>query len=142
MKPIMIKRISVGVVIVLSLFTLTQCASVDSQKKPEARTDLGLIDGLVIVNHGEGDLTNMKMTVSRTGQMVGVSRVLGSREFSTYFPSKRYQGNPVSLTWTQDGRQHTSPHIIFSLPRSVYQDQPVTAYLVIESNYQVRALIR
>ena len=97
------------------------------------------INGLVIVNNTTSDVTDVKLTIAQSSRQVHVSRVLTMSEFATAFTAKEYRGRPAQLSWRQNGTAHTSSSIVFSLPRELYADKALTAYLIIEPGYKVGA---
>lgn len=129
--------------IILAAVALSSCSSIQPIKSvAEPEPAYGDIKGLVIVNNCSSDINLLEMRVPETGTVVRASRVIGGRTFSTEFPSRTYRGNPVDLYWKQDGFNRSAKYLLFTLPRSLYKDNAVTAYLVIDPGYRVRAEVR
>lgn len=98
------------------------------------------INGLVIVNNTQSDLTEVKLTIAESNRQVNVNRVLPMSEFATAFQAKEYRGNPAQLSWRQNGVARVSRGLAFSIPREVYKDRALTAFLTIAPDGTVRAV--
>ncbi|WP_129589603.1 hypothetical protein [Rubritalea profundi] len=97
------------------------------------------IDGLVIINNTESDITEVKLTIAESTRQVNVNRVLPMSEFATAFQAKEYRGRPAQLSWRQNGAAHVSREITFFLPREAYKDKVLTAFLTISPEGKIRA---
>ncbi|MFC4991387.1 hypothetical protein [Rubritalea tangerina] len=127
----------------LIVVALSQCETTHSvgESKP-ASPERADIKGLFIVNQTTTDITEVQLLIEGATQQVNINRVLAGSQFETAFQAEEYQGRPARLVWRQNGSMHQSQPIIFDLPRELYQDRAVTAYLVVEPDFKVRALTR
>ena len=126
----------------LSFLIALLCASCTAPQtsKVQSKSAMADIDGLVIINNTESDLTEVKLTIAESTRQVNVNRVLPMSEFATAFQAKEYRGRPAQLSWMQNGAAHVSRGITFSLPREVYKDKELTAFLTIGPEGKVRAV--
>ena len=83
----------------IAIVLLTACVATTPVKQQLT------INALVIENHSSSDLHDVKIKVEQTGAFASCGLVLRGRSCSTTFKSKIYQGNPVFISWTYDGKQ-------------------------------------
>jgi hypothetical protein len=125
----------------LSFLLAFLCASCTAPQALKAQSKLAMadIDGLVIINNTESDITEVKLIIAESTRQVNVNRVLPMSEFTTAFQAKEYRGHPAQLSWRQNGATLVSRGITFYIPREVYKDKVLTAFLTISSDGQIRA---
>ncbi|MEO1857676.1 MAG: hypothetical protein ABGY95_10000 [Rubritalea sp.] len=125
----------------LSVLLTLLCASCSAPQSPKVQPNpvIADINGLVIINNTQADITEVRLTIAESARQVNVSRVLPMSEFATVFQAKEYRGRPAKLTWRQGGVGHVSLGLIFSTPREVYEGEQLRAFLTIGSEGKVRA---
>jgi len=97
------------------------------------------IAGLVFRNSTRTALQNVQLSVERTGGSVLCSPIPGGRDCSTVFPGKLYQGNPVRISWEQNGISYSSEEIYVQLPENLASKKPAMALVIIGDRGSVSA---
>lgn len=83
------------------------------------------IDGLVLQNQTAQPLENITLMIENTREFASCAFILAGSSFSTRFPNRRYQGNPVRVTWTHQGRKWESKKFIIKPPDDLNPNKPV-----------------
>ena len=117
----------------LAALLAVMCASCSAPQatRAQSKPPMADINGLVIVNNTQSDLTEVKLTIAESNRQVNVNRVLPMSEFATAFQAKEYRGNAAQLSWRQNGVARVSRGLAFSIPREFYKDRALTAFLTI-----------
>lgn len=81
--------------------------------------------------HPIGDV---RLHVERIKGFASCSRILPKSICSTTFPVREYQGNPVIISWNQNGKTWTTGEIAVKLPEGASRDKPL--FCVVEIGNQ------
>lgn len=92
------------------------------------------IDGIVIKNQTAQTIYNIRVHVDKTKAFAYCSHVYTNGECSTGFQIKRYQGNPIRITWEQDNKAWSTDEFFVTMPEAVVPDRPATAKVVVTGN--------
>jgi len=86
-------------------------------------------NSLVIQNNSGMALEDVKIKVEKTGALAYCSLILPGSSCSTGFPDKRYQGNPIYISWTHNGQSRVAGPVIVELPEKTYGEVSASALL-------------
>lgn len=67
-----------------------------------------MIEGLEIQNLSARRVTATRLLVPATGAFVSCGNLAPQARCATTFPEVAYTANPVEVTWSQDGRIHST----------------------------------
>jgi len=121
-------------VIALAMVPLSGCGH-DLQRGPIE------IGELMVRNQTAGPLYHIKLRVEQTGVVISCNLILAGQSFSTEFPRHRYQGNPVRVTWEQNGRVFETGDLYAEIPDTLDLSLPVNAVVEIHDNGTPRVLL-
>jgi len=99
------------------------------------------IDGMLIENQTLMHVTAVRLLVPVTGNFVSCGNVAPNSMCSTTFPETAYTGNPVVITWSQDGQIHSTGEFVLDLPYGLDENQPALVQIVIAGPGSAGALI-
>jgi len=107
---------------IFMLATLAGCSTspVTSQLK---------FNSLIIHNNSDVALKDVKIKVEKTGALAYCSLILPESSCSTGFPDKRYQGNPIYISWTHNGQSNVAGPVMVELPQKTYSEKGASALL-------------
>lgn len=97
------------------------------------------VGGLFFHNNTATPLHNVSLRVEKTNDLVSCGLIPAGSTCSTTFPLKKYQGNPVMLSWVQEGRAWSSEEFYIQLPHPLVYDKPITAVVDIGNQGKVNA---
>jgi len=86
-------------------------------------------NSLVIQNNSGMALEDVKIKVEKTGALAYCSLILPESSCSTGFSDKRYQGNPIYISLTHNGRSMVAGPVMVELPQKTYSEKGATALL-------------
>ena len=89
------------------------------------------IEGLVFENQAQIWISAVRLLVPVTGNFVSCGNISPQATCSTTFPEVAYTGNPVEITWSQNGQIHSTGQFVLQLPDDLDEDRPVTVHVVI-----------
>ena len=92
------------------------------------------IDGLILQNQTGQPLENITLVVENTREFAACAYILAGSSFSTRFPGRRYQGNPVRVTWSHPGRKWESKKFVIKPPDGLIPDKPAKVLIVFFEN--------
>lgn len=110
----------------LCALLLSACAS-----RPAERVPLLQIEGLLIENKTQMWVTAVRILVPATGNFVSCSTITPQSMCSTTFPETSYTGNPVEITWSQGGQEHSTGEFVIQLPVDLDTGKPARILVVI-----------
>lgn len=110
----------------LCLFMISACATRFSEPAPSLQ-----IDGLLIENKSEMWISSARILVPATGRFVSCTTITPQSRCSTTFPETGYTGNPVEITWSQGGQEHTTGEFVIQLPAGLDYDRSARVLVVI-----------
>jgi hypothetical protein len=90
------------------------------------------VQGVVIENRSTTTVSEVRVSVKETGGFAYCSHVYSQAECSTRFQTKRYQGNPLTVSWIQDGSRRTYEDLNATLPESINTEIPATLRIIID----------
>ena len=97
------------------------------------------IGGLFIRNSTSTPVKNVEVRVKKTGAKVSCSYVPAGKECSTTFPSKTYQGNPITVSWEQEWRVWSPREFLVQLPENLIADKSTMAVVNIGEHGSISA---
>jgi hypothetical protein len=101
------------------------------------------IDGLVILNATAQALQDVELKVGNTNRLVKCSYIPAGGKFSTAFPLKTYQGNPVVSSWSNHLQQRfSSPPTYAQPPERIDYERTYQAVVVIQSSGKVEIYLQ
>ncbi|MDX1824296.1 MAG: hypothetical protein R3354_06240 [Thiohalomonadales bacterium] len=106
------------------LVVLTACNNLSEKKSIT-------VAGLVFYNDTTSPVHNVKLSVSKTYEMVACGIILPGKECSTTFPQREYQGNPVMVSWEQAGQLWSIRTLEVQLPGDFITNQPTNAVITL-----------
>ena len=99
------------------------------------------IDGMLIENQTLMRVTAVRLLVPVTGNFVSCGNIAPNSMCSTTFPETAYTGNPVEITWSQDGQIHSTGEFVLDLPDGLDENRPALVQIVIVGPGSAGALI-
>ena len=106
------------------LVVLTACNNLNEKKSIT-------VAGLVFYNDTTSPVHNVKLSVSKTYEMVACGIILPGKECSTTFPQREYQGNPVMISWEQAGQIWSIRTLEVQLPADFAANQLTNAVVTL-----------
>lgn len=89
------------------------------------------IQGLKIENQTMAWISAAQLMVLETGGFVSCGNIAPGSMCSTGFPETQYSGSPVEITWSQEGRIHTTGKFEIIIADSLDIDKPAMVQVVI-----------
>ena len=97
------------------------------------------VGGLFIRNNTSTPVNNVEVRVKKTGAKVSCSYIPAGKECSTTFPAKTYQGNPITVSWEQEGRVWSPREFLVQLPENLIADKSTMAVVNIGEHGSISA---
>ena len=88
-----------------------------------------IFNSLVIHNNSDVALKDVKIKVEKTGALAYCSLILPESSCSTGFPDKRYQGNPIYISWQHNGQSKVAGPVMVEPPQKIYSERSASALL-------------
>ena len=122
----------------LVLFCLVMSTLLFGCMIPEKARQL-TINGIVFQNHTTQTVHNVTVSVETTSMFANCSHVYADGECSNMFPFAPYRGNPIRITWEQEGKVWSTEELYLSTSETIIPGQPAKAYIVITGAGRARA---
>ena len=117
-------------------FLLSACASTSVTQATPLQ-----IDGMLIENQTLMRVTAVRLLVPVTGNFVSCGNIAPNSMCSTKFPETAYTGNPVEITWSQDGQIYSTGEFVLDTPERMDENLPALVQIVIAGPGSAGALI-
>jgi len=89
------------------------------------------VKGVMFLNSSGYDISELKLTVHRTGGIVACGYIPSGGECSTTFPAKDYKGGELSLNWNEsvngELKTFTVEHFLMPMPERKAKDMDYKA---------------
>jgi hypothetical protein len=118
------------------VFLLSACTSTSVNQATPLQ-----IDGMLIENQTLMRVTAVRLLVPVTGNFVSCGNIAPNSMCSTTFPETAYTGNPVEITWSQDGQIFSTGEFVLEIPEGMDENQPALVQIVIAGRGSAGALI-
>jgi hypothetical protein len=118
------------------VFLLSACTSTSVNQATPLQ-----IDGMLIENQTLMRETAVRLLVPVTGNFVSCGNIAPNSMCSTKFPETAYTGNPVEITWSQDGQIFSTGEFVLEIPEGMDENQPALVQIVIAGRGSAGALI-
>lgn len=82
------------------------------------------VAGLVFFNTSRTPIHNATLRVSNTHGLIACGIILPGKECSTTFPQRDYRGNPIIVTWEQEGQSWSTGEVNIQLPSQSATGEP------------------
>ena len=115
------------VLMLAAFFLISSCAFL---QKDEPLT----IVGVKFQNASYYHIEDVRLRVQKTRGFVSCSKILPQSVCLTTFPVREYQGNPVIISWKQNGKSWTTGEIVVDPPKEASPDKPL--FCVVEIGNQ------
>ncbi len=102
------------------------CASLGSGKPID-------IQSVSIRNEGSFPVSNIHISVQNIPRTLNASQVPGGAEMSYGFPVREYQGSPLTIRWTRQGRTYESRNLLAKHTDPLPKDTRMNALIVLEN---------
>ncbi len=89
------------------------------------------IDGLFLENRTSIPVSAARIMVPATGSFVSCGYISPQSICSTTFPEAAYTGNPVEITWSQNGQIYSTGQFVIRLPDGLEENIPAVVNVVI-----------
>ena len=113
----LLKGNAVGTALVIGLYVLTACSAAEPRQKRD-HTSLE-VAGIRIANDLAIDVTDVRILVPATGDFVSCGNILARTSCSTSFPGRAYRGNPVQVSWKENGEPNSTPEFRLEAPSNL-----------------------
>ncbi len=107
-------------------FLLLACAPVAVENSTQIQ-----IEGMLIENQTQMWVSAVRLLVPLTGNFVSCGNIAPQSMCSTTFPEVRYTGNPIEITWSQNGQIYSTGEFVIQLPDDLDKDRPVGVLVVV-----------
>ena len=84
-------------------------------------------------------ITNIRLRVDSIKEVVSCSELLSTNDCYTDFPGQEYLGNPIIISWEQNGRSWTTGEIFAEMPQKMTKDAPLTCAVIIGNQGSYKA---
>jgi len=115
-----------GYFFLVVLFLLSACSSV---LKP-----VYYYNEIVVRNSTFYPVKDVKIHASRTGQVFKCSNIAPRASCSNSFPKRKYQGNPIKITWVYHDHKNQTKEFVLAIPESMDKAIPLRGVLEIKSD--------
>ena len=115
---------------------LLACASKPVEVSPQIQ-----IEGMLIENQTQAWVSAVRLLVPITGNFVSCGNIAPQSMCSTTFPEVRYTGNPIEITWSQNGQIYSTGQFVLQLPADLDEDRPVGVLVVISGPGSAGAVV-
>ena len=130
MKRLLTRSISLLTLALATMF-LTGCATSLLQPKPQINT-------VVLANNSNTTAHEVTILVEAFGGKFYCGTILAGTQCSTRFPAREYEGNPVTVSWIQNGITHETAPFVVPLGETT-SEKPMTALLTLMTDSSVDA---
>lgn len=130
MKRLFIRSTSLLTLALATTF-LTGCATSLFQPKPQINT-------VVLANNSNTTAHEVTILVEAFGGKFYCGTILAGTQCSTRFPAREYEGNPVTVSWVQNGITHETAPFVVPVGEST-SEKPMTALLTLMADSSVDA---
>ena len=110
---------------------LTGCATSLFQPKPQINT-------VVLANNSNTTAHEVTILVEAFGGKFYCGTILAGTQCSTRFPIREYAGNPVTVSWVQNGIAHKTAPFVVPAGENI-SEKPMTALLTLMADSSVDA---
>ena len=116
----------------MAFIFMTSCNSVNRTGKSLVNSGPAFeIDSIEIRNELETIVTDVQILVPQTGDFVGCGTILANTSCSTTFPGRTYQGNPVKVSWKEQGQNHATNDFVIKPPAALDTSKPTRILVLI-----------
>ena len=99
------------------------------------------INKLVMQNHTSATIRNVRVHAANTEAFAECSHIYANGEYSTAFQIKRYQGNPITVSWERDGKSNRTDEFYASTPDNIEKGKPATVRVIFNNDGSVFAAL-
>jgi len=97
------------------------------------------INEVVIQNTSHDHIKNVKIQVKPTKELFFCGLVLSGSECSNKLPLRRYQGNPIVVSWLVDGKQAMTKEFVVDVPSTAVKETALIAVITFEDKGVLKA---
>jgi hypothetical protein len=91
------------------------------------------LKGFVFRNHTSGMISDVEVRVPKTKEVAGCTSIPPEAGCSNNFPLRKYQGNPLTLSWSSGGKIFIKDFVV-RRPEKIVPGKPATAILTFTDN--------
>ena len=115
------------IVILLCIYTVacSQLPAVNDSLK---------IKRLIFLNKSDKPLSDVRIYISKTRELMTCGYILPKSECSTGFPLRKYQGNRFDVSWVEEGQSMLIGNILMKIPDNYMPGKSVNAVIVFDRN--------
>lgn len=92
------------------------------------------LQGFVFQNQTSGVISMVEVKVPNTSEIASCTNIPTGADCSNRFPLRRYQGNPLTLSWRSGGKIFIIEDLVIRRPEKLVPGEPVTAILTFGNN--------
>lgn len=96
-----------------------------------AKTESFKVVGVRFENASYYPITNIQLGVDGIKEVVSCRELPVTNECYTDFPVQQYLGNPIIISWEQNGKSWTTGEISAEMPKTMNRDAPLTCSVII-----------
>lgn len=92
------------------------------------------IKRLIFLNKSDKPLSDVRIYISKTRELMTCGYLLPKSECSTGFPLRKYQGNRFDVSWVEEGQSRLIRNILIKIPDNYISGKSVNAVIVFDRN--------
>jgi len=109
---------------------VTSCASLGTKRNYT-------VTSMSILNDSSSPVTSFQIYIPKRDRTLTISQIPAGAESSYGFPVRDYQGNPIHLRWTHQGRQYEKKGLVLNAPSDLPEVMPLNARFIIRNGRKV-----
>lgn len=115
-------------------FLLNSCSSLGPKRSYN-------ITSMSVLNESDYPIRNLQVYLPKRDKTLTLSSIPGGAESSYGFPVRDYQGNPIDLVWTLQGKQYQTKGIVFKTNPNLPEVIPLNARFVLKDGKKAKATL-
>lgn len=109
---------------------------------PSIKADAIKIERLIFLNKSTHPLSNVRIHIAKTRELVECGYILPKTECSLGFPLREYQGNRFDVFWLDNDQSRSVENILVDIPENLMTEKPVNAVIIFDENGQFSARLQ
>jgi hypothetical protein len=92
------------------------------------------LKGFIFRNQTSGVISSIEVKVPKTDEVASCTNIPPGSSCSNRFPLRRYQGNPLTLSWRSAEKVFVIEDLVIRRPEKLVHGEPATAILTFGNN--------
>ncbi len=99
------------------------------------------VTSMSILNDSSSPVTNFQIYIRKRDRTLTISQIPPGGESSYGFPVRDYQGNPLTIRWTHQGRDYEEKRLSMKTPSGLPEVMPLNARFVLKGGTKPSATL-